>query len=151
MMVHRVAFADFVGAAAPTGEVMEKKEDFMIPEEIAEWIGLKKSEYLSKLIENLLPDDFGFEEFHQFDHLINETIETPDKVYGYQEDKQNMRTYMKAYAESGGLSQMVLGVYLDDQETESQIFIPILVFVSRKMDLVKLFCVGELLTHPTLN
>ena len=130
---------------------MEKRDDFLIPEELGEWIGLKKSEFLSKLIEHMHPDDFSFEEFHQFNDLVSGTIEKPDAAYEMKLDKQILRSYMRAYPNEGGLFQVALGVLVPDESTNSQVYIPILIFVSRNMELVRDFMQGEPINRPTLN
>ena len=130
---------------------MEKREDFIIPEDVAEWIGLKKSEYLSKLIEKMTSDDFGFEEFHEFNHLAGQTIENPDRVFAFEEDKRSMRTYLRTYSEKSGFHQLVLGVLLDDEKAKAHVLIPVMVFVTKNAELAKSFCVGEMITRPTLN
>ncbi|MFP5384537.1 MAG: hypothetical protein ACLGHN_00565 [Bacteriovoracia bacterium] len=129
---------------------MEKRDDFYIPEEMAEWIGLKKSEYLSRLIQIQDGDDIGFEEFHLYDSYIVGTIESPDKTFERDEDNQRIRTYLKSYSERPGFHQVVVGVLLDDQ-SKAVVFIPILSFVSKKDALVREFCQGEVLKAPTLN
>lgn len=139
-----------VGFASPEGQ-MEKRDDFYIPEEVAEWIGLKKSEYLSRLIEQQLPGDIGFEEFHLYDSHVPETIEKPDKSYESMEDDQKIRTYIKTYSDKKGFHQVVIGVLLDDKQKQADVFIPILTFVSRKTDIVKLFSVGTVISAHTLN
>ena len=130
---------------------MEKKDEYLIPEEIAEWLGLKKSEYLSKLIENLAADDFGFERFHEFNHLVGGTIESPDKALEKFEDGQKVRVYVRTYQEKDFFHQIVIGVVIDDQKTSSEVFVPILVFVSRKDELIRLFSEGKQIQGPTLN
>lgn len=130
---------------------MEKKEDFLIPDEIAEWIGLKKSEYLSKLIEKQIAGDIGFEQFHLFDSFISSTIEFPDKAYESEEDNQIIRTYIRSYNDRGHFHQVVVGVVIDDKKNNADVFVPILCFASRKDELVREFCVGEVITRPTLN
>ena len=130
---------------------MERREDFIISEEIVEWIGLKKSEYLSKIVSLQLADDIGFEEFHQFDSFIPNTIESPDKVFENPEDDQRVRTYLKSYTEKSGFHQMVIGVLLDDKQNNADVFVPIISFVSKKSNLIKEFSVGRLISRPTLN
>ena len=130
---------------------MEKREDFTIPEDVAEWIGLKKSDYLSKLIGLLGADDFGFEEFHLFDDKIPETIETPDRAYEEMQDGFKVRTYIKSYSGKVSFHQIILGALVNDDELNATVFIPILSFVSRKDDLVKEFSVGNVITRQTLN
>ncbi len=130
---------------------MEKREDFYIPEEIAEWVSLKKSEYLSKLIQNQPSNDVGFEEFHLYDRLIAGTIETPDKAFEAEVDQEKVRTYVKSYQESFSFHQVVIGVVLDDKERRANVFVPIISFVTKNVELVKEFSVGEVITRPTLN
>ena len=128
---------------------MERKEDYIIPEDVAEWIGLKKSEYLSQLIQKMTPDDFGFEEFHNFNHLVPGTIENPDKAYEAEEDNRILRTYVRSYDEKGRFHQVVQGVLIEDKDAE--VFVPIIIFVSRNDGLVREFAVGEVIARPTLN
>lgn len=128
---------------------MEKRENFEIPEEVAEWIGLKKSEYLSRLIENLHPDDLGFEKFHLHDHLIPETIDRPDKIIENSKEDYPVRVYIKTYPEKESFHQIILGMMLEDEK--SKVFIPILVFVTKFDDLVKEFCQGQVISGPLLN
>lgn len=130
---------------------MEKREDFYIPEELIEWVSLKKSEYLSKLIQMQTSQDIGFEEFHLFDKHIPETIEGPDKAFETEEDQQKVRIYVRSFSGEFNFHQVVIGVVMDDKETKSNVFIPIITFVSKNVDLVKEFCVGEVITRPTLN
>jgi len=130
---------------------MEKREDFYIPEELIEWVSLKKSEYLSKLIQMQTPLDIGFEEFHLFDKHIPETIEGPDKAFETEEDQQKVRIYVRSFSGEFNFHQVVIGVVMDDKATKSNVFIPIITFVSKNVDLVKEFCVGEVITRPTLN
>ncbi len=129
---------------------MEKRDDFYIPEDTAEWIGLKKSEYLSKLIEIQGPDDIGFEEFHLYDTFVIGTIEKPDKTYEFPDDGQRIRSYVKTYAEKDGFHQVVVGVMLNDQD-KAWVFIPILTFVTKNENLVREFGKGEVILAPTLN
>ncbi len=128
--------------------VMEKREDFIISEEVAEWIGLKKSEYLSKLVLKQSQDDIGVEDFHRFDSYIPGSIEKPDSIYELIEDHQRIRTFVKTYSEGLEFHQVVIGVVLDDRKHNSDIFIPILTIVSKKNELVKEFLTGQkILTH----
>ena len=53
---------------------MKEADEGDFSEEFLEWVGLKKSEYLSWLITELDSSDLGFESFHKFDHLIGSTL-----------------------------------------------------------------------------
>lgn len=130
---------------------MEKNDDYYIPEEIAEWVGLKKSEYLSKLIMEVTADDYGFERYHEFNHLVAGTIETPDKVLEGEEEGQKIRTYIRSYQEKENFHQVVLGTVIVDKSFSNEVFIPILVFVTKKGDLVKFFSTGQVVSGPVLN
>lgn len=133
------------------GGHLEKRDDFLIPEEIAEWIGQKKSEFLSQLIEKNRPEDFGFEQFHLFDQYIPGTIEVPDRAYERSDDGQIIRTYVRTYRTDVEFHQVVLGLVMDDQGSEASVFIPILSFVTKFDELIKEFSVGNVITRPTLN
>ncbi len=130
---------------------MDSKENYYLSEEDAEWVGLKKSEYLSRLIGLLGPTDIGFEEYHKFDDLIHGTIHTPDRTFLYKEDGYDMRTYLKTYLQGQTFHQIVMGAILPGPENKSEIFVPVLVFVTRSEEVVKAFATGESKNPPVLN
>lgn len=130
---------------------MEKKDDFYISEELAEWMGLKKSEYLSKLIQNAGPDDIPLEQYHLFDQYLAGTLEVPDRTMEFTEDGYVVRTYLRTYQGSQNFHQIVIGVISEDPENKSKVFIPIMSFVSNDGNLVNGFCAGEVVSRPTLN
>ncbi len=130
---------------------MDTKDNFLVPEEVAEWIGLKKSEYLSELIQLALPGDFDFAEYHQFNHLVPETIQDADRVFQSSADQFELRTFVKSYSLPTHLHQVVIAVMLPDLKTKDLVLVPILCFVTRKDELAKKFSVGKLISRPTLN
>jgi hypothetical protein len=126
-------------------------DKFSIPDELEAWIGLKKSEYLSLLIENQQPGDFGFEEYHLFDHKIQGTVETPDRSFEEIIDGNVVQTFVRTYSDSKMFHQVVVGTPYVDKKKELEIFLPILCFVTRSEDLVGKFSVGRPKSRPTLN
>ncbi len=126
-------------------------DKFNIPDEVLEWLGLKKSEYLSKLIENQTSDDFGFEEFHLFDHKIQETVEFPERSFEETQDSYLIRTYFKTYSDAKMIHHVVIGTIYADKENKVEVFLPILTFVTRKEELLEIFSVGTPMAKPTLN
>ena len=130
---------------------MDPKENYYLSEEDAEWVGLKKSEYLSRLIEATGEGDIGFEEYHKFDHLIHGTIETPDRSYQYKEDDKMMRSFLKTYMQGQVLHQMVIGVIIAEPQKKSEVFVPVIIFVTKNEEVVKKFVTGESRTSPVLN
>jgi hypothetical protein len=143
-MVERVGFASWE-------RPMEKREDFFIPEDIVEWIGLKKSELLSQLILEQRPGDISFEEFHLFDRFVPSTIENPDRTYQKNDEDQRIRTYLKSYDVESLFHQVVIGVLVEDRSTGSDVFVPIISFVSRDSELIRNFTMGDVLLKPVLN
>jgi hypothetical protein len=130
---------------------LDTKEDFYLPEEVVEWIGQKKSEYLSRLIELVTEDDLGFEDYHEFEHLIPDTVKEADRVFEEEIDAETVRTFVRTYAEKGGFHQIVLGALIPDTNSNAQVFVPILSFVTVKDELVREFLSGEAVSRPTLN
>lgn len=130
---------------------MSDHDHFYIPEEVAEWIGLKKSEYLSKLIEHQVQGDLGFEDYHRFDYQIPGTIEKSDKSFEFIVDQQKVRTYLRTYEDQFLYHQIVIGAVILDKKSGSEIYVPILSFVTKKAELAKEFCQGEVKNHHTLN
>jgi hypothetical protein len=130
---------------------MERKEDFFISEQMAEWIGLKKSEYLSSIINKQGLEDIGFDQYHLYDSFIPSTIERPDKTYESRDEDHKIRTYIKTFSEKSGFHQLVIGVLIDDEQNKADVFVPIITFVTRDHFLVKEFSVGKVISSPILN
>ena len=117
-------------------------DEFYLPEEIVEWLDLKKSEYLSKLIEHLGPDDFQFHEFGQFDDFLPMTLAAPDWSTERVEDGQRVKTYCRSFHDGKFFHQVVVGALIPDQ-SNNDVFIPILSFITKKENLLKLFSDGQ--------
>ncbi len=130
---------------------MEKRDDFYLPEEVIEWMGLKKSEYLSKLIELQADFDYGFEDYARYDHLLPQTLEAPDKMFEDSSEEYKIQVYLRTYRDQETFHQLVIGTVCDDKESKSSVFVPILSFVTKMDELAKQFCIGELKQRPTLN
>ncbi len=133
------------------GQLVSGRDDFYIPEDVAEWIGLKKSEYLSRLIQQQKSGDLGFEVFHLYDQFISGTIEVPDKTLEETIEGKLVRTYQRTYEEKNGFHQVVIGVVLNDKESGAEIFVPILTFVTVNPELVQEFSTGQTKNRPVLN
>jgi len=114
---------------------MDTKENFFLTEEAANWIGQKKSEYLSILINLSSRDDFGFEEYHLYDHLILQTIEHPDQTFDDNSDTYRIRLYLHTYQEKITFHQIVLGALIPDQN-RVDVFIPVITFVTKNQGMV---------------
>jgi hypothetical protein len=130
---------------------VSEEEKYSIPEEVEEWIGLKKSEYLSKLIENVKEGDFGFEEYHLFDHKIQETVEHPDRSFEGTDDSYVIQTFIRTYSDEKMFHHVVVGSTYVDKKNEVEVFLPILSFVTRSENVVGVFSVGTPKARPTLN
>lgn len=130
---------------------MDSRDEFYLPEEVVEWINLKKSEYLSLLIEKGIPGDFGFEEFHYFNDLVPQTIETPDKSFEDEIDQNVVRTFIKTYSAPVYFHQVIIGGIFMDQKNQAEVFVPIIVFVTKKAETVHLFSRGKVISRPTLS
>lgn len=144
-MVERAGFA---GSKAEL--FMEKQDDFYLSEEAMEWIGLKKSEYLSKIIENQAPDDFGFEDFHRFDHLVGSTLENPDEIWE-SSDTYPVHVYARTYEQDVQFHHILIGALFPNDEKKKLMLVPILSFVTKTSELARLFCTGDRKKRPTLN
>lgn len=125
-------------------------DDFYLPEEIIEWLGRKKSEFLSELICNSEADDFGIEEYQAFEQFIPETLSSPELVFENEEEKILIKTFVKSFSTPKFFQQIIIGANIPDQNGED-VFVPILSFVTRKQNLIKIFCKGPASIRPTLN
>ncbi len=124
------------------------KDEFFLPAEVMEWVALKKSEYLALLILNHKSHDIKIEEYHQFNYLMEETIARSDKSYTDEVDGNRVHIYVKSYSHG---TQVVVGAVFQDPKNNSDIFVPVLTFVSKNNDLIRLFAVGKPLSSPILN
>lgn len=133
------------------GGRLDNREDFYLPEEVVEWIGLKKSELLTILIEKMKDDDYGFEEFQSFDHLLPQTIEAPDRAFEEKNDDFPIRTCIRTWPYKTQLHQIIIGAIIPDKNSLAEVFVPILSFVTKKDSVVKEFCRGQIIDRPPLN
>lgn len=129
---------------------MNQRDDFYLPEETIEWLGLKKSEYLSVLIEKQKSGDFNFADYSRFDHLLPQTIGGPDRSCDEMVDSYQVRTYVRTYQEQEYFHQLVIGALIPDQQG-ADIFVPIIAFVTRDQELVRFFTEGRSGERPPLN
>ncbi len=124
-------------------------DEFYLPEDVVEWICLKKSEYLSRLIENVTQSDFQFEDYSRYDDLIPSTLSVPDWSVEVMEDGFKLKTFCRQFHDQVSFHQMVIGVLVEDQN-KKDVFVPIISFVTKDELLVKIFSGGKL-PRPTLN
>lgn len=129
---------------------MDTKEDFFLTEEAAEWIAQKKSEYLSELVGQIAGDDFGFEEFHLFDHLIPQTISGPDRAFDDKSDTWVIRVMVRSYQNQFTFHHIVVGALIPEKQG-SEVLVPIISFVTKRAEVVKAWSRGEPLARPTLS
>ena len=124
-------------------------DEFYLSEDDLEWLSLKKSEYLSRLIENAKPDDIQFEEYQNFEEFIPGTLTLPDWNAEIIEDKQKIKTFCRTYADPEIFHQVVIGALIPDQD-KNEVFVPIISFVTRTEELIKVFSDGRVF-RPILN
>jgi hypothetical protein len=106
-------------------EKMNYLDKNLISQDDADWMAQKKSEVLSVLIERVLPDDIGFEDYHHFDYLLPKTLEFPDEAYEFIEDKHLLKLHISFYQEKRPSYQVILCLVIKSSEKVEN-FIPIL-------------------------
>jgi hypothetical protein len=124
-------------------ENLDSRENFYLTESQLEWISLKKSEYLSLLIENLTTGDYSFEDYYHFDTFLTKTLEFPDQVYEDEVDSHRLRTYQRFYSDPKIFYQIVIGVVFRSQNND-EVFVPILSFVTKEPKIREVFSLGNL-------
>lgn len=129
---------------------MDQKDDFYLSEEALNWINLKKSEYLSQLIEKGKEGDFGFEEYYFFNELVPQTIESSDKTFESEDGEYILRIYVKTYANPVRFHQVVIGGVFKDQ-SQVEVFVPIIALVTKFNETAQLFGHGKVISRPTLS
>ena len=131
----------------PLGKVY--MDEFYLPEDLVEWIGLKKSEYLSRLIQSAPEHDLSFDQYQKFDRLIPSTLSLPDWSVELKEDDQRIKIYCRSHHEDEAFFQIIVGVIILDQ-SQSEVLVPILTYVTRFEFITRLFSGGSP-SRPILN
>jgi len=116
--------------------------EIYLNEEDIEWMGLKKSEYLSLLIQNQTSDDYSFADFHLYDHLIPQTLKEPEWVSSVRENKYILKMFCKSHHGEKNLYQVVIG-FVAEEKIDDEVFVPILTFVTKDVSLAEQFKSGE--------
>lgn len=124
-------------------------DEFYLSEEDLEWLSLKKSEYLSKLIEKMDDHDIQFEDYLNFEQHIPLTLSLPDWSTETIEDKQRIKTFCRTFADPEVFHQIVIGALIPDQD-KNYVFVPIISFVTRTEKLINEFSDGKI-SRPILN
>jgi hypothetical protein len=117
---------------------MKETDEGDFSEEFLEWVGLKKSEYLSWLITELGSDDFGFETFHKYDHLIASTLERPDEIWYSKAEDFPLQFYHKFYSQENLIQIVVMAM-----EKNRPQGIPILSVVTKFQKIASFFKQGQ--------
>lgn len=112
-------------------------------------MSLKKSEYLSVLIEKMDEHDIQFEDYLNFEQHIPLTLSLPDWSTETIEDKQKIKTFCRTFADPEVFHQIVIGALIPDQD-KNYVFVPIISFVTRTEKLIQVFSDGKI-TRPILN
>jgi hypothetical protein len=79
---------------------------------------------------------------------MEETIARSDKSYADEVDGNRLHIYVKSYSHG---TQVVVGAVFPDPNKNSDVFVPVLTFMSKDNDLIRLFAVGKPLSSPILN
>ena len=121
---------------------MGDKDQFIISEELAEWIGLKKSELLSELILASIADDLPLETHHLYDHSLHKTLESYDALYEGHENEYRVRLYVKSFTGKTTFYQAIKGVLIRDQSGQGFVFVPILSYVTKYLTILEIMSQG---------
>lgn len=105
-------------------------DEFFLPEELVEWIGLKKSELLSELILARPEGDLPIESFHEYDQFIPTTLSKPDWSEEILEDGQRIKFFCCHHQATDAFYQLVIGVLIEDQHGQD-VYVPILTLVTK--------------------
>ena len=125
---------------------MKEANEGEFSEEFLEWVGLKKSEYLSWLIAELGPDDFGFDSFHKFDHLVPSTLERADEIWHLKTEDFPLSFYHKSHPREGLIQIVILAT-----EKKSAQGVPILSVVTKESKIASFFKQGQRSEGPLLQ
>ncbi len=114
----------------------------------------KKSQYLAKLLEERSPADIPFEQFSMYEEYLEETLKSPDEVYGVKDDDGDyIYTYIKAHDRHGvSFYYFIVCVKIAGMGKEGeQNIIPILSFPSVDGELYKTYHAGDQLSGRLKN
>jgi hypothetical protein len=127
------------------------QEDVDVPSEILKSLELKKSTMLANLLSVKKDNDIPFEEFPSYDPYLDETLESPDDVYEYEDDEGDViNTFIKSYC-IDKLSFFFV-VVTQQYKTEKDIsIVPILGFPSTDNEIYTHFATGKKINETLKN
>ncbi len=130
------------------------KEDELLPvgEELLYTLEQKKSVFLANLLRERKDDDIPYEEFHDYNHLMENTLSSPDEIYSYQDqDSDTVLTYVKGHEakDQGPIFYFVL--CLKTISSVSEEILPILGFPTRSGELANKYRKGKLVLGSSKN
>jgi hypothetical protein len=99
-------------------------DDFYLPDETIEWLGLKKSSLLAWIIEHRPDSEFPLEQYDQHQDQLPEIIQSPDIVYEQMWDHFPVAIHLKNIQKKWMLSFLFKCPVLNENDKESQITIP---------------------------
>ena len=103
-------------------------EEFYLPEDTVEWIGLKKSELLAWVLQHQSEGDIPFEEHEDFADRIPETLSAPDEAWGQKWDGHQVLIQLKMFEDDGVYYMFVVGLMspVMNSPSKDEVLVPIL-------------------------
>lgn len=127
--------------------------DFQVPSEWVEEVENKKSHFLAEHLVFRKDSDIPFEEFGYFDKYLDETLQSPDEVFQFEDDYGDLiYTSIKSFASQGQtFFYLVLGMKYEDSKSEQVAFLPILGFPTQDQDLYFKYAKGQKISGKLKN
>lgn len=133
-------------------EVEENKGDLLLDDRTQQLIERKRDQLWKELQKKRSHNDLDLEDFSIYEPFLEETMASPDEIHSFHEEKFLYKIFSKAvrigsYAES--VFFVVICLCLPEKDnSDSEIFIPLIFFPTRNRHLIHFFKRGERIHGP---
>lgn len=121
-------------------------DEFYLPDEIIEWVGLKKGELLAWVLENRDEADIPFEEYEDFTEMVPEALQNADETWLQNWEGNKIQIQLKMFEEEQVYWLMVISLkvpVVNEQEIENDVLVPILIVPTKYTQWLKKWLSGE--------
>ena len=129
-------------------------DEFFLPDEIIEWVGLKKGELLAWVLENRDDEDISFEDYEDFTEKVPEALQNADETWLQKWDGYQIQIQLKMFEEEQIYWLMVVSLkapVVNEQEIQNDVLVPILIVPTKYTSWLKKWRSGEKLHTQHLH
>lgn len=121
-------------------------DEFYLPDDVLEWVGLKKGELLAWVLENRDDGDIPFEEYEDFTEKVPEALQHADETWLQSWEGHQVQIQLKMFEEDQVHWLLVISLkapVINEQEIENDVLVPILIVPTKYTSWLKKWLSGE--------